>query len=112
VTLEPTLWDLIRTRYQGPLKVHAPEVCAGSTCVIHNPSEHSMREFPVYFRLDRDALAERMCPHGVGHPDPDSLDYLASRMSLDTAAFEEERRWLGIHGCCGFGCCRGNADEA
>jgi hypothetical protein len=42
---------------------------------------------------------ERICPHGVGHPDPDDLAYrisIAKKMGKDT-------KYLGIHGC--DGCC-------
>ena len=45
-----------------------------------------MRDWPQHFRDDR-GIMERICPHGVGHPDPD--DYLAGD---------------GMHGC--DGCCR------
>lgn len=68
--------------------VHDPARCAGRPCTIHNRTEHSMREFPQSWRSDR-GIMERICPHGVGHPDPDSP------WSADS--FE----WL--HGC--DGCC-------
>jgi hypothetical protein len=71
-----------------------------------------MRDFPLSFRMDRNALAERLCPHGVGRPDPDSLDYMAARMALDTEMFEEERGWLSVHGCCGYGCYRRDDGES
>ena len=64
--------------------VHRKADCRGPYCPIHRPSEHSMRAFPTHFRLDR-YLMERICPHGVGHPDPDDP-------SGDT-----------VHGC--DGCC-------
>jgi hypothetical protein len=50
-------------------------------------SVHSMRSFPTHFRFDR-YLMERICPHGVGHPDPDD-----PQSAID-----------GVHGC--DGCCR------
>ncbi len=68
--------------------VHLPEKCAGSACVVHNPSNHHMRDWPLNWRDDR-GMMERICPHGVGHPDPDS------------------QRSDGVHGCCNDGCCRG-----
>lgn len=74
-------------------RVHRPQDCAGRFCVIHNPSDHSMRAFPTHWRADR-GLMERICPHGVGHPDPDDL------------AWQEEHRpqaAAGVHGC--DGCC-------
>lgn len=73
------------------LNTHAPDQCMGPVCCIHNPSDHPMRDFPQQYRFDR-RIMERVCPHGVGHPDPDDL-----------------RIWLGeepvLHGCCG--CCSG-----
>lgn len=63
---------------------HDSDKCAGEHCVIHNPSDHHMREWPTHFRSDR-GITERICPHGIGHPDPD--DITADR----------------IHGC--DGCC-------
>jgi hypothetical protein len=50
--------------------VHSEERCAGEVCVMHNPSDHHMRDWPYNWRDDR-GLMERICPHGVGHPDPD-----------------------------------------
>jgi hypothetical protein len=63
---------------------HAAGECRGPTCPIHRVSDHHMRTWPQHFRGDR-GLMERICPHGVGHPDPDDP-------TTDT-----------VHGCCG--CC-------
>lgn len=52
--------------------VHAPDLCAGEHCTIHNRSDHHMRGWPQNWRSDR-GLMERICPHGVGHPDPDEI---------------------------------------
>lgn len=49
---------------------HNPIKCAGHACPIHNRSDHSMRSFPQHWRSDI-GIMERICPHGVGHPDPD-----------------------------------------
>jgi hypothetical protein len=65
--------------------VHKKTDCLGEYCVIHNPSNHHMKEWPQNWRPDRQMM-ERICPHGVGHPDPDDI-------SLDT-----------MHGC--DGCCQ------
>lgn len=73
--------------------VHTPEGCTGRHCVIHNPSDHAMRDFPTHWRSDR-MLMERICPHGVGHPDPDDLAYQEARFP---------QRAPGVHGC--DGCC-------
>lgn len=72
--------------------VHPPELCDGRPCVIHSQTEHSMRDFPTHFRSDT-FLMERICPHGVGHPDPDDLAY---QMLIGNAT-------KSIHGC--DGCC-------
>jgi len=72
---------------------HPASVCAGQYCTIHNRSNHSMRSFPQQCRSDR-AIMERICPHGVGHPDPDEYKLLLST-------------YEGIHGC--DGCCFGDA---
>lgn len=50
--------------------VHSEAVCDGAPCCIHDPSDHHMADWPQHFRQDR-YLMERICPHGVGHPDPD-----------------------------------------
>lgn len=72
--------------------VHPKELCVGRHCVIHNPSDHHMREWPLLWRADR-AMFERLCKHGVGHPDPDQLEYWE----------ELGRESEAVHGC--DGCC-------
>jgi hypothetical protein len=72
--------------------VHDPAQCAGRHCVLHNPSDHHMRDWPTLFRTDKHQM-ERTCPHGIGHPDPDDLAWHVS----------EGRDYLGVHGC--DGCC-------
>lgn len=76
--------------------VHHKEDCAGRVCVIHNQTKHSMRKFPTNWRYDR-YLMERICPHGVGHPDPDDLEW---RKDLDEG---DPLKDSGVHGC--DGCC-------
>lgn len=65
--------------------VHPMDDCIGRPCVMHAPSNHHMREWKTHWRADRH-LMERLCPHGIGHPDPDDIS--------------EDR----VHGC--DGCCR------
>lgn len=77
---------------QGELRIHPESTCEGEFCCFHNPSDHHMRDWPRNVRLDKGALTERICPHGVGHPDPDSLAWLV-RVS-------GEDHW-GVHGCDG-----------
>lgn len=78
------------------LHPHSKDECELDHCVIHNPSDHSMNDFPTHWRWDR-GLMERICPHGIGHPDPDHL--AASRHF----AGEEHAFYEGFHGC--DGCC-------
>lgn len=72
----------------GVYRVHNRAMCKGP-CAIHNPSKHKMVKWPMLLR--ETLLIERICPCGVGHPDPDSVRYLHSigRQSMD------------VHGCCG-----------
>lgn len=72
---------------------HKPDHCLLEHCVIHNMSNHLMRSFPQHWRADR-RIMERICPHGVGHPDPDDIK------TKNTYEF--------VHGC--DGCCRGAYD--
>lgn len=69
---------------QRLVNLHSPARCRGENCCIHRPSNHSMRGWPMNWRADR-GIMERICPHGIGHPDPDDP-------TTDT-----------IHGC--DGCC-------
>lgn len=70
---------------------HGEGQCYGEHCTIHNRSDHHMRSWPQEWRSDR-RIMERICPHGVGHPDPD--EYLPP----------DPDGWSrGVHGC--DGCC-------
>lgn len=61
------------------LRVHSPSDCLGDhPCAIHNtPSDHPLSEAPMFWRQDI-GLLERICGHGVGHPDFDSTQWLES----------------------------------
>jgi len=72
------------------INVHDADLCHGELCTIHNRSNHIMRSFPQHWRSDR-AIMERVCPHGVGHPDPDEYKLTVSK-------------WEAVHGC--DGCCQ------
>ena len=69
---------------QTLVNVHDSDKCAGEFCTIHNPSDHHMKYWSQNWRPDR-GIMERMCEHGVGHPDPDD----------PAMKFSYER----IHGC-------------
>jgi hypothetical protein len=75
------------------VNVHPASACSGYACWVHRPSDHHMVEWPVTGRFDK-AVAERVCPHGVGHPDPDDVAY-NDRIGRD----------ISFHGC--DGCCAG-----
>jgi hypothetical protein len=79
------------------LLAHPRKGCVGRHCCIHNPSDHHMTAWPQNFRPDR-ALMERVCPHGIGHPDPDDLAYKRLMQGEDYDPYE------GLHGC--DGCCQ------
>lgn len=81
---------------QGFTKTH-PLVrdCLENGCAVHNRSERhhvNVEEWRYHWRADR-GLLERICPHGIGHPDP------------DTARYNERtnRQFENVHGC--DGCC-------
>ena len=78
------------------LLVHDRKDDCEQGCVIHKPTGHSMVLFPTLWREDR-GLMERICPHGIGHPDPDDIAF-KRRTKGETHAHNE-----GIHGC--DGCC-------
>jgi hypothetical protein len=68
---------------------HDRDACVGEFCTVHNRSNHRMRHFPQHFREDN-GLMERICPHGIGHPDPD-----------DPKVVRPEWQVHGCDGCCG-----------
>lgn len=79
------------------LHVHdANDDCTAYGCCIHNPSNHKMVKFRLLWRTDW-GLMERVCPHGIGHPDPDHLAF-SKRTRPDTYSKYED-----VHGC--DGCC-------
>jgi hypothetical protein len=65
--------DIFINGKQGRLNnTHAPEACEDRGCGIHDhPSDHPLKDAPMNWRSDRGIL-ERICDHGIGHPDRDS----------------------------------------
>lgn len=91
----PTVcWRKPVTKIEGMTftNVHDKSLCEGRRCVFHNPSNHHMRNMRLLWRGDR-GIFERLCSHGVGHPDPDQFDYWR----------ETGREYEMVHGC--DGCC-------
>ena len=50
-----------RTGTGQDIWVHTKEDCKGPNCVIHNPSDHKMKDWPTNWRQDR-YMMERICP--------------------------------------------------
>ena len=75
--------------------------CRTFGCAVHNPSDHSMRHMPTLFRGDN-GMTERVCEHGVGHPDPDNLGFIERTRGANAATA------ISTHGC--DGCCAGAYD--
>lgn len=89
-------------RVNGALiRTHGIDGCV-APCAIHWPTGHRMVDYPQHWRDDR-ALMERICPHGIGHPDPDDLDYKRRTWGEGFVYFES------IHGC--DGCCGEEANR-
>lgn len=87
------------------LETHDPRACEGTYCCIHNPSNHPLNNLPLNWRADRHpSFMERICEHGVGHPDPDDLAY---KRRLRPTMFAKLA--LGIHGC--DGCCWRSSEQ-
>ncbi len=58
------------------ITIHPPSRCEGYRCPWHNPSDHGMVGWPRDILTDRHNLLVRVCADGIGHPDPDSLEWL------------------------------------
>lgn len=88
-------------RKKDGINYHRKKDCKGQVCIFHNPTQHKMRDWPMNLRTDPFAspLIERICPHGVGHPDPDSVAYLNK-----VTGVKKEEYGYGVHGC--DYCCR------
>lgn len=76
---------------------HPNYACSGKHCTIHNRSMHTMRHLPQHWRVDR-AIMERICVHGIGHPDPDEYKIRGKSGKYEL-----------VHGC--DGCCEGAYDS-
>jgi hypothetical protein len=85
----PNTWQI---NSRQVITIHAKAACKGHYCSMHNPSNHHMRDWPMLWRSDTGVM-ERLCPCGVGHPDPDDAAY---NIRIGQAH-------KSIHGCCG--CC-------
>ena len=93
VTIPGEIWTINSHRIIG---IHYRKACRGRRCVIHSPSTHHMSKWPMLYRNDRN-IFERICEHGIGHPDPDQFQY----WRVMGTEFE------AVHGC--DGCCSDSA---
>lgn len=72
------------------------EDCQENGCVLHNPSDtiQNRENWPYSWRTDR-GIMERICEHGIGHPDTDSARFLR----------RNGKGYENIHGCDGCEWC-------
>ena len=70
--------------------------CLTYGCCIHNPSPEAVALGRTHWRDDR-GLMERICEHGVGHPDPDAVAHARRRFGAD---FDGAHFIHGCDGCC------------
>jgi hypothetical protein len=83
------------------LKTHGEDECSGTPCVLHSPSDHPLKNAPLNWRSER-AMMERICEHGIAHPDPDDRAHWERRLGGDPASreFIEARAQHTCDGCC------------
>ena len=76
------------------IQTHGRDRCAGDPCPLHAPSAHHMVTWPL--RLVRLSTwpAERGCPHGHWHPDPDDQHWRVKSLR------RLPRVCVGCDGCC------------
>lgn len=92
-------WEVMEPSYETHqmdgvnVLTHIRARCQGRNCVIHNPSDHHMRDWPKRFHQPSQQTS-RVCEHGFGHPDPDDVAYWREI---------EKRRISTSHDC--DGCC-------
>lgn len=84
--------------------IHKGDTCKGY-CPFHNPSDHPLKDATIAIRghnpfsMKPAGFVERICEHGIGHSDPDSVAYYDFMGISGT----------GIHGC--DGCCSNGFGE-
>jgi hypothetical protein len=89
-------WDVRAIPTGGFFYSHGPAVCAGNHCTLHNPSNHHMIHWPTWWRKNIN-LMNRMCEHGILHPDPDDL---AHKHRSRGAAWASRCARHNCDGCC------------
>lgn len=106
------VWFLLESD-QMVTGIHPRSWCSGS-CVVHNPSKHWMRDYPLGFDKELKAFV-RKCSHGMDHQDPDERTYWTNQLQLGVRSRVAKGRKLeslameklGAFACplCGCGCC-------
>lgn len=94
---EITVYTDARTVPDAVVVTHNVGRCPLRYCAIHLPSAHHLVGAPLQWREDVGRM-ERICRHGIAHPDEDFLDWIHATQGLLRAAA------AGIHqcdGCCG-----------
>ena len=89
----------VRLRNGRTLTTHGPEQCLLHHCVIHNPSDHPLKNAKMDFLPDFNMIY-RVCAHGIGHPDPDSLEVLKWRMQWMEVEAIASTHMSNCDGCC------------
>ncbi|KQO98893.1 hypothetical protein [Leifsonia sp. Leaf264] len=91
-------YDLWTGFGSGVLRTHARSQCSGTPCCLHAPSDHPLTGSPMSWLDDR-MMMERICEHGIHHPDPDDLDY--KRRVLNPALYlAGDYETHDCDGCC------------
>ena len=85
-----------RTVSGAVVVTHNDGHCPLRYCAIHRPSAHHLVGAPLQWREGTGRM-ERICGHGIAHPDEDFLDWVQARRGLLEAAV------AGVHDC--DGCC-------
>lgn len=78
------------------IRTHHEDKCSGQYCSIHNPSKHLLWEAPTVWD-NENKMMNRVCTHGVSHPDYDDVTYNVGILGKDEASHVEHE----CDGCCG-----------
>ena len=90
--MSETTW--VPTSWLPLINVHPEnQRCRDYGCTIHNQTDHKMKHWQLHWRNDR-GIFERICAHGIGHPDPDQFPFWK----------RQDRMSEAVHGC--DGCCQ------
>lgn len=97
IVIRPELrHDLVAQADGTMLQTHPADRCEGGYCVIHNPSDHPLKDAPLHWD-DTLRRTDRVCKHDQHHPDPDHLAHVLNEHGL----FEWiVHRYHDCDGCC------------